>query len=143
MAPGGDQPSHPTEHPAHRIDVAGVIERADNHVLIVLLDAADATARRWQFPRGAAKPGESPEAAMRRVAMKQLGMEVEIVVGQPPLFDAAGGDPIELRYFFCGVIKGEPGGDTYAETRWVLKGRLREYEFEPVSGQVVDWLLDS
>ncbi len=143
MSEGVEHPDRQPERPTRDVHTTGVIERADNHVLIVRKSDADAATGRWQFPSGRARPNESPEAAMRRIVLDQLRMEVEIVVGQPPLVENVDGKEVELRYFFCGVINGEPIGNAYAETRWVLKGQLREYEFEPISRQVVDWLLDA
>lgn len=141
-----DQPSRKSARRLERqVFSIGLIERHDNHFLIVLPstdDPADSHAPRWSFPSGAAEPGESPEAAMRRVAKTKLGMHVEIVVGQPPVRDTLDGQEVELRFFFCGLITEEPTAGHYAETRWVLKGQLRDYEFEEWSQWVADWLLE-
>ena len=83
------------------------------------------------------------EAAMRRIAREQLGIEVEIVVGQPPIVAALQDAEVELRYFFCGVIEGDADRGEYAELRWVPRGQLREYDFDDVSRPVVEWLLES
>lgn len=123
--------------------VAAIIERFDNHMLIARgARGADGTAL-WFFPRAPANPGESPEAAMRRVAQELLGIEIEIVVGQPPLVEQVDGVSAELRYFFCGVILGEPQAREGGELRWVPKAHLREYEFDPPSRIVAEWLLEA
>lgn len=121
--------------------VAGVIERLDNHVLIALPQEESDTARRWQFPRGLAKPHESPEAAMRRVAEEKLGLFVEIVVGQPPLLCQLSGKEVEVRYFFCGVAAGGCRTGSYVEILWIPKAHLREYDFDDASQPVANWLL--
>jgi len=122
---------------------AGIIERHDNSILIVLPPEQVEGARCWRFPRGLAREGEPPEAAMRRVAQEQLGFAVEIVVGQPPVVVHLEGAEVEMRYFFCGVENGEPRAITYAELRWVPKGHLREYEFDDASKPIVEWMLES
>lgn len=122
---------------------AGIIERQDNHVLIVLPAPAQGRPRLWQFPRDLTQPGEPPEAAMRRIALEQLGLCIEIVVGQPPVMASLDGREVELRYFFCGVADGEPHAGPYAEIRWVSKGHLREYEFDAPSQPIVEWMLES
>ncbi len=130
--------------PLRRPRVAvGIIERHDNHVLIVLPSTTDEQTRLWQFPRGSANVDESPEQAMRRTASAQLGIQVEIVVGQPPVPAMLDGQEVEMRYFFCGVAEGEPRPGLYAEIRWVTRGHLREYEFDDSSKPVVEWLLES
>jgi ADP-ribose pyrophosphatase YjhB (NUDIX family) len=120
----------------------GIIERHDNHVLIVLPSSPDDPTRLWQFPRGLANIDESPEQAMRRIADEQLGIGVEIVVGQPPVAAEINGREVEMRYFFCGVADEEPRPGPYAEIRWVTRGHLREYEFDDPSKPVVEWLLE-
>ena len=121
----------------------GIIERHDNHVLIVLPSTPDGQTRLWHFPRGFAVADEAPEQAMRRTTYEQLGIHVEIVVGQPPVTASLDGREVEMRYFFCGVADGEPRPGPYAEIRWVTRGHLREYEFDDPSKPVVEWLLES
>jgi ADP-ribose pyrophosphatase YjhB (NUDIX family) len=123
--------------------VAGLIERADSWLLIARADAEEDAPRVWQFPRGPARAGEWPEAAMRRFARTELGVRVEIVVGQPPLIEQVDGARVELRYFFCEILDGDPLVGPYAEIRWVSKLHLREYEFDAPSQIVVDWLLEA
>jgi ADP-ribose pyrophosphatase YjhB (NUDIX family) len=122
---------------------AGIIERQDNHVLIALPKDGQPSSRVWRFPRGPVERDESPEAAMRRIAREQLGLHVEVVVGQPPLVERVEGREAELRYFFCGVAGEDADPGPYAEIRWVSKGHLREYEFDSPSKPVVEWLLGS
>ena len=130
--------------PPRRPRVAvGIIERHDNHILIVLPSSPDDQTRLWRFPRGLADIDESPEQAMRSIADEQLGIPVEIVVGQPPVTAMLDGREVEMRCFFCGVADGEPHLGPYAEIRWVTRGHLREYEFDDPSKPVVEWLLES
>jgi len=77
---------------------------------------------------------------MRRVAWEQLGLDIEIVVGQPPLLEVIDGTEIEVRYYFCGVIKQGPASSYYAETRWVSKAHLSEYAFAESARPIVEWL---
>ena len=122
--------------------VAGIIERHDNDILIAL-PKEDEDRRIWQFPRGPAKPGETPEAAMRRITRDDLGLHIEIVVGQPPLIERIDAVEVELRYFFCGIAKGRAQPGPNAEIRWVPKHHLREYELDKPSRPVAKWLLQS
>ncbi|UCE59007.1 MAG: NUDIX domain-containing protein [Phycisphaerales bacterium] len=121
---------------------AGIIERHDNRILIALRSDESEETRHWQFPCGPTKPGESPEEAMRRIARDDVRIEVEIIAGQPPIVEKVDGEEVEFRYFFCGVMKGEPTPGPYAELRWVMRGHLREYDFDRPSKPVVHWLLE-
>lgn len=131
--------------------VAGVVERPENHLLIVLAKGPNEVTRQWQFPRGDAGGGESPEAAMRRVAREQLGLAIDIVVGQPPLVSRIDGREVELRYFFCGDVTDEandaapgdmPSACPYAEIHWIPRIHLQEYDFDEPSRPVVEFLLE-
>ena len=130
--------SRRTKYP---IVVAGIIERSNGDILIVLPLSATVEYRHWQFPRGPAMANESAEAAMRRFALETLGLTVEIVIGQPPLVVDAGGAQVEARFFFCGIITGTLAPGAYSEIRWVSKAHLREYEFDDFSRPVAEWLV--
>lgn len=121
--------------------VAGIIERYDYHILIALTETDDREVRLWHFPRGMLQPNESPEAAIRRIIKENLDFEIEIVVGQPPLFETVNGKQVELRYFFCGVLTGEPSPNAYSDIRWVHRIHLSEYDFDNASQPVATWLL--
>lgn len=123
----------------------GVIHRlrdGSREVLIVRL-AGEPYMDRWCFPGGMVEEGEQPEVALRDWLGKRLGLKVEILYGQPP-FDAPWDEAMtRWRFFFCEyVVQDEVSDSYYAEQRWVLEGSLREYEFDPVSQQVVDWMLE-
>jgi hypothetical protein len=120
--------------------VAGIIEDAQDQYLIGL-PHTESQERLWQFPRELAKPEESSESAMRRVAAELLGLTVEVIVGQPPIQGSINGQLYEFRYFFCGVLSGDARSSSLAELRWVSLSHLREYDFDVVSKPVVDWLL--
>ncbi|MEK6798861.1 MAG: NUDIX domain-containing protein [Planctomycetota bacterium] len=131
-----------TRPPRPPLYAAGVIERPDLHVLIVLTEVCSETERLWRLPRFATLPGESPEAALRRGAEKELGLTPDVMIGQPPLLTDVEGAKAELRYFFCGVIHAEAEFQSSLEMRWVAREQLREYDFDAASQPVVDWLLN-
>ena len=123
------------------IYAAGVIEREDGHVLIAAGEDQSDSSRLWQFPRCLVTPSETPEAAMRRFTAEEFGMPVEIIEGRPPLVCQVDGSEIELRYLFCGPVGDDPRKGPFAEIRWVPKAHLREYDFDPASKPVADWML--
>ena len=123
--------------------VSCILERHNNDLLIALPETGDGHARQWLFPRGSIDPGETPESGMRRVCREALNVEVEIVVGQPPLLAEVDGTECELRFFFCGVVTGEVKSGPYSEIRWVSRMHLREYDFDVACAPVVSWLLET
>lgn len=121
---------------------ACIIERLDNHLLIALPMGQPEDNRYWVFPRDSAKDGETPEQAMRRIAKDQLNLEIEIVVGQPPLPVEHEGQPAQVRYFFCGIIEGEATPGPYEKILWIPKAHLAEYDFDRISQPVAEFLLE-
>lgn len=122
---------------------AGILERYDHHVLIALPKHDDIEPRRWLFPRGTILDKEIPETAVRRIMGQLLGVEIEIVIGQPPILERVDGERVEIRYFFCGLVSGEPSPGDFEEIRWVHRIHLSEYDFDEASLAVTQWLLDS
>ncbi|MEK6674583.1 MAG: NUDIX domain-containing protein [Planctomycetota bacterium] len=121
--------------------VAGILEQTDNQFLIVRTTADQDAVGAWLFPRGPVNPNESPEEAVRRIALDHLGMTVEIISGQPPLLATIDGQEIEVRFFFLTIVDEPSGPCIYAESRWVAKAQLRDYTFDAVTQPVIDWLV--
>ena len=121
-----------------------VIKRSDRPAPEVLIgkNPCEPYEGRWTFPGGPVDAGEVPEAGLRRALRSLLRTSVRIVVGQPP-FDASWDNVMcRWRFFFCDGTGCEVQNLHFSEIRWVVQGDLREYEYDPVSQQVVDWILD-
>jgi hypothetical protein len=111
-------------------------------ILIVKIPAGEFCAGRWTFPNRAVEVGQSPEAAIRQLVLEGLGTATQIVYGQPP-FDQPWQEVMtRWRVFFCEGTAGPINNRQYEDTRWIPRAALREYEFDPVSQQIVDWLLE-
>ncbi len=123
---------------------AAVIHRSrkgQTEVLICKLPRAPYQGK-WCFPFGPADEGEMPEPALRRALRTNLGIHVHIRIGQPP-FDHPWDELMcRWRFFFCDDMGESVDLTHYGEVRWVNQVDLREYEFDPVSQQVADWILE-
>jgi ADP-ribose pyrophosphatase YjhB (NUDIX family) len=113
----------------------GVVENRSGEVLIGRAEGSEA----WVFPQAKVRAGETPEAAVRRAA-RELGLRVRIHTVQPPVEAETGGEKKIFRYHFC-EGGGQEGDGPFDETRWVLKGQLREYVFTGQDKEVVEWIL--
>lgn len=123
------------------MDARAMIERG-KEVLVVRSRSEDPHPGLWTFPGGAVEPGGSPEVALRKHLLERLGVRVELFVGQPPFLHDVQGTPVTFRYYFCGILDGEPATMFWPEAQWVHKARLSEYDFEPQARQVADWLAE-
>ncbi|RJP37478.1 MAG: NUDIX domain-containing protein [Phycisphaerales bacterium] len=119
----------------------GFIQRSDRRYLI-FRQASGGAAAHWQFPRGLVRQDESPEAAMRRVAQEQVGIEVQLDVGQPPLLVELEGREVCFRCFLAGVIREASHRPCGIELQWVQAVQLLEFDFGPEYRQIVPWLAD-
>ena len=131
----------PPMAPAMASAVIERISRGSHKVLIARIPTAPYEGR-WTFPNGPIDPGEPPEAALRRALRSLLGMRVRIICSQPP-FDRAWDEVMcRWRFFFCDGTGSEMDNRYFSEIRWVPRATLSEYDFDPASQQVVDWLLE-
>lgn len=117
----------------------GLLQRADGRYLIYR-PTADGDPGVWLFPRGPVRPGESPEAAMRRVALEQVGLHVELDVGQPPYHVELDGQRVCFRCFLGGVVQGDTDGVADLEMLWVHAVQLVEFDVAPEYKEIAQWL---
>jgi 8-oxo-dGTP diphosphatase len=64
--------------PTRKLVVAGLIPRADGSVLLTQRREDQPLPLFWEFPGGKVEPGESPEAALARELLEELGVRVEV-----------------------------------------------------------------
>lgn len=121
---------------------AAVAERVRNqskeYLIVRMPDSA--LDGKWSFPFGEIDKGDAPEAAARRLARKLLNIGMDVQIGQPPFDAELNGTLYRWRFCFGSATGGEAEPVGVDELRWVIPGTLVEYEFDPVSQQVVDWL---
>jgi 8-oxo-dGTP diphosphatase len=125
------------------IMVSAVVDRSRQGMLETLIGKIPTPPHdgKWTFPSGPAEQGETPESALRRTLERLLGIKVRIVCAQPP-FDHTWDEAMcRWRFFFCDGSGCEVKNEHYLEVRWVPRASLREYDFDPVSQQVANWLL--
>ncbi len=99
-------------------------------------------AGRWTFPGGPVERGEMPEPALRRALVTLLGLKVRVIYGQPPFDQTWDNVVCRWRFYFCEPQSHKVHNEHYAQIRWIPRASLREYEFDPVSQKVVDWMLE-
>lgn len=122
-----------------RTEARALIEQQGSHLIVRTRPGEDVP---WELPGGVLAPGESPEAGLRRCCREQLGIAVDVQIGQPPIEHVIDGQTVRFRYYMCGLGDEPPQQRGVAELRWVLTAQLRDYVFGPVDQQVINWLLD-
>jgi ADP-ribose pyrophosphatase YjhB (NUDIX family) len=100
--------------------------QAPTEVLVVLRSPNDRYfPRMWGLPAGTLRKGESYEAAIRRRAQHQLGVEVEVLGECAAGTSDRGTHVVEMRLFEARIVAGnprvrevDPDGHGYIDVRW-------------------------
>jgi mutator protein MutT len=126
--------------PVRVIIVVAAIIVVGEHVLVTQRPTNVHLPNVWEFPGGKLEPGESMQAALRRELREELGIEAEIF---EEYFSATHRYPektVELHFFNCVIIKGEPRAIEVADVRWVRLSELYSLEFPEADHDLINRL---
>ncbi len=100
--------------------VAVLLCDAEGRILVQQRPEGTAMAGLWEFPGGKIEPGESPEAALARELVEELGIVVEPADLAPMTFASAplGTRHLLLLLFHCTSWQGEPQALHATALRW-------------------------
>lgn len=112
------------------IVVAAVIVR-DGRVLACQRSRESRFALKWEFPGGKVQAGESPEAALERELMEELGVRAEIgqeiYRTQHKYLEMQ--ETVELIFFEARTDGGQMKNLMFEKIEWVEPKRLQELDF--------------
>ena len=97
----------------------------------------------WEFPGGKKEAGETLEGCLRREVKEELGVEIS----EPQLFHSLRHQypekAVELHFFTCSIIQGNPQSLDCAEIAWVHKHDLISHEFPPADIPVLKKIMQA
>ena len=127
-----DSPTKPKTHtpgPALRFVAAALIVR-DREVLIGQRRADQPMASLWEFPGGKIEPGESPQEALARELVEELGIRAEVGPAVTRIrHNYRGGGAVDLQFFAVRNFAGDIDNQIYQQVRWVKLEELTDYKF--------------
>ena len=96
----------------------------------------------WEFPGGTIRPGEEPVAALRRELEEEVGIRFQKATLIHRKRHAYTGREVDLHFFLCTGVAGEPVGAEGQESRWVSADDLDHLETPSANAEVIRMLRD-
>jgi len=142
----GTQGERPVKRPKARTphyDVtAGVIRRADGHLLIAQRRPEGMLGGLWEFPGGKREPGESLTDCLKREIREELGIDIAVNTQIGVVRHAYTHFRITLFAFECVLLSGEPQAIECADWAWVTLDDLDRYAFPVTDQKIIAMLRD-
>jgi mutator protein MutT len=122
------------------IKVAAAIIRRSDYILLTRRRPDSHLPNLWEFPGGKVEAGESMADALQRELREELGIHAEIHDEYYSTIHHYREKSVDLHFFNCTIIEGEPRAIEVAEFRWVKPADLHSYEFPEADFELVERL---
>src|SRR5438045_1991742 len=132
-----------TGKPVVLVAAAALID-VDGRVLLARRPEGKSMAGLWEFPGGKVDPGETPEAALIRELVEELGVDVAANCLAPFTFASHSYPDFHLLMplYVCRKWSGIPVAREGQELAWVRPARLHDYPMPPADKPLVAMLRD-
>ena len=117
----------------------GVVER-EGKFLITQRRYEDHLGGIWEFPGGKKSPSETDEACVARELSEELGITVKVGSHIETIRYAYPDRKLELRFYACSMLAGDPKPVEVQDFRWVSPDELIYYQFPKADRDLVERL---
>lgn len=124
-----------------KLVVAALVRGADGTVLLSQRRADQGMPLKWELPGGKIEPGETPEVALRREIVEELGVEAEVgaihdvIAHSYPAFD------LLMLVYRC-TLSATPYAREVADVRYVAPANLLDLDVLPADIPLLERLRD-
>ncbi len=136
-------PTTEADRPIVLVAAVALVDR-DGRVLIARRPEGKAMAGLWEFPGGKVDHGETPEAALIRELVEELGIQVPERCLAPLTFASHTYEAFHLLMplYVCRNWDGAVTAREGQELKWVRPARLRDYDMPPADEPLVAMVRD-
>ncbi len=131
---------HSSAPTLHSVEVSAALIFRDGKILITQRHAKSHLGGLWEFPGGKREPGETFEQCLVRELREELGIEVEVGGLFEDISHAYAEKTVQLKFFNCKLISGEPRPLDCAAFQWVDKTKLADFEFPAADARLLEKL---
>lgn len=118
------------------IQVVAALLASEGRLLIAQRPEGKQWAGKWEFPGGKLEPGESPEQALERELMEEVGVRVRVGRLYEAVKSADSG--VHLMFYRCCLEAGEPFAREGQHLCWALPEELCTYDFIPADAGLIE-----
>ncbi len=119
---------------------AGILRDPRGRVLIAERVGGGAFQGMWEFPGGKIGDGESPEQALARELLEELGVELGEAEHFMHLEHDYADRSVSIHFFLVSSWNSEPAGLEGQALRWVAPASLVEHDILPADLPVIEAL---
>ena len=123
------------------IQVAVALVQQEEQYLIARRLESSPLGGYWEFPGGKCRSGEGYDDCVRRELKEELGVDVEVLGLFRTIEHIYPDRTVQLYFYRCRIISGEPQALSSQEIRWVKREELGLYRFPPANERVVQELM--
>ncbi len=130
------RPSPRRPLPHHHVAV-GIVERG-GQVLIARRPSYGLLGGLWEFPGGKLEPGETPEEALHRELLEELGLRVRVEGTLGPVGHAYSHFRVTLYPFLCRFAAMDAAAAEGREWKWVRPAELHRYPMPRANRKILE-----
>ena len=124
--------------------VAVALIDAEGRILIAQRPEGKQLAGLWEFPGGKVEKGETPEDALVRELVEELGIETKAADLVPITFASHSYENLHLLMplYACRTWRGTPQAQEHSGLEWVKPENLQDYPMPPADEPLIAALRD-
>lgn len=115
----------------------GIIRDPQKRIFLTQRSADSHMANKWEFAGGKLEEGETPEQALKRELLEEVGIEVTGYQPFTVIEHHFSDRHVTLNFFLVEEWRGEPFGREGQPQRWVAQRDLIAEEFPPANAEII------